>query len=150
MSIRPAAVKNAVAILAALCGLFTGCRTEVLRNFHAVPFPGDCAEASINEVDDAIWRAGRKVGFEVDRIEPGVLWATWQVREHIAVVSITHADGLLSVRYHWSENLLEENGRIHRSYNRWTERLVEQILREPIAPERGAVCRGIAPAPREP
>jgi hypothetical protein len=148
MSIRHPEVKSAVAVLGALCGLLTGCRTEVLRDFHGVPFPGDCAEASINEVDDAIWRAGRKVGFEVDRIEPGVLWATWHVRKHIAVVSITHSNGLLSVRYHWSENLLQEGDRIHRSYNRWTERLVEQILREPIAPERGGVCRSGKPAPQ--
>jgi hypothetical protein len=147
MSLRHRRVKREAALLGLLVGLTVGCRTEVRRDVRDVPLSGACAAATVDEIDAAIWRAGRKVGWQIDRVEPGVLWGTWRWKHHAAVVSIVHRGGRLGIRYEWSQNLLAEDDRIHRSYNRMVERLVARIQAEPIAPERGGACGGPPPRP---
>jgi hypothetical protein len=123
-----------------LLGLVAGCRTAPIQDVVAAPLPVPCADATTNDVDEAIWRAGRKLGWKIDRIGPGELRGTWRFKHHEAVVSITHHDGLLNIRYVESQNLLHEGSQIHRNYNELVQRLQTQIQREPVTLESGLRC----------
>jgi hypothetical protein len=94
------------------------------------PLPSASRNAPAADVDEAIWRAGRKVGWEIERLGPGSLRGTWHVRHHRAVVSITYRDGLISIGYVDSVNLLHEGDRIHHDYNTLVQRLLVQIQHE--------------------
>lgn len=95
-------------------------------------------EATMADVDEAIWRAGRRLGWEVQLQKPGKLLAIHRPRRHVAVVLITHDGEHFSIQYRRSENLRHDAGKIHRNYNIWVARLAEAIHEEPIRPAHGS------------
>jgi hypothetical protein len=123
-----------------LIGSLTGCRTAPIQDIVDAPLSAACGERATEAWDEAIWRAGRKVGWKIESMRPGLLRGTWRFKHHAAVVSIAHADGRFSIRYESSENLLHEGDRIHRSYNRLVERLATQIQREAVSLELDGLC----------
>jgi len=121
-------------------GSVTSCRTAPIQDVVDAPLPAACGASTTEAVDEAIWRAGRKLGWQIEGLRPGVLRGTWRFKHHVAVVSIAHADGRFSIRYEESQNLLHEGDRIHRSYNRAVQLLAIQIQQEPVAPELDGLC----------
>jgi hypothetical protein len=88
----------------------------------------------VEAIDEGIWRAGRKQGWEIERTAPGRLRGTRRWKRHAAVVSITHDGSRLQLAYEDSENLLHDGDRIHRNYDTAVQRLLGRIAREPILP----------------
>lgn len=125
--------------------LLPACRTEVLQTVVEAPLPAAAAGAAIGDVDEAIWRAGRKASWHIEQLRPGDLRGTWRFKHHAAVVSIAHDRRRMSIRYVSSENLLHEGNQIHRTYNRRIHQLVAQIQREPITPAPRAAPTGPVP-----
>jgi hypothetical protein len=130
----------ALTLIPLLLGSVTGCRTAPILDVVDAPLPAVCGERTTEAVDEAIWRAGRKVGWKIERVSPGLLRGTWRFKHHEAVVAIAHADGRFSIRYEKSENLLHEGDQIHRNYKRLVEGLATQIQQEPVAPELDGLC----------
>lgn len=117
----------------ALAILLSACRTAPIQDVVGAPLqphPGLENEA----VDEAIWRAGRKLGWQVERLAPADLRATLRLRKHVAIVAIRHDGHRFSITHAGGENLLREGDQIHARYNEWVRRLSEQIQAEPIVP----------------
>jgi hypothetical protein len=108
------------------------CRTPVPIENPEAALPAMPRGATLDDVSEAIWRAGRKLGWNIEREGPGELVGTLRVRSHVAVVSITHDRQHFAIRYRDSDNLDVEDGRIHPNYNVWVSRLVDKIRREPV------------------
>ncbi len=110
-----------------------GCQTSVpFREVFETPFPVAWSRASEEQIDEAIWRAGRKQSWEIEDIGRGHLRATRRWKRYVVVVSITHDRHQLRVAYADSENLRRSEGQIHQSYDRLVRRLVAGIEREPL------------------
>ena len=92
------------------------------------------ASARLSDASEAIFRAGRKLGWEVEIVRPGELMATLRHHGHVAVVDITHDLHRFQIRYRNSQNLLVDGDRIHENYNVWIQRLEAKIREEPIYP----------------
>src|SRR5262245_24854437 len=123
------AVKRAVvaAGLGLLLFCVAACRTQPIRDVIDAPLPPDWSKASADAADEAIWRAGRKVGWEIERLRPGVLRGIWRkTGQYSAVVTITRDRNRLGIRYEESDHLLREGG-IHSNYNVMVERLLREI-----------------------
>ena len=108
------------------------CRTAPIQDVIDAPLPAAWSRVSLDAADEAIWRAGRKVDWEIERLSPGVLRGTWRYKHYTAVVTITHDRRLLSIRYEESDHLLH-GSEIHSNYQRMVERLLQAIRLEPIA-----------------
>ena len=136
----PAAVKRAVAAVSfgLLFACVAACRTQPIRDVIDAPLPSVWADASSDAADEAIWRAGRKVGWQIERLRPGVLRGTWRHEHYTALVTIVREGARISIRYEESDHLLREGG-IHENYNRMVERLLRQIEREPVVDPEGTL-----------
>jgi len=128
-----AAARTAALGLLILLACLAGCRTAPIEDVTDFPLPPVTATADIAAIDEAIWRAGRKVGWGIERLSPGDLRGTWRYKQHLAVVRIHHDGSRLSIRYEDSVKLLREGQRIHKDYNHMVKRLLQAIQRELVA-----------------
>ncbi len=129
-------MKTAVAgvLILLLWGFVASCRTAPIHDVLEAPLPTAQGAATTDDLDEAIWRAGRKVGWKIERIRPGVLRGTWRFKHHLAVVSITRDQRYFTIRYVDSQNLLYDGDQIHRRYNSLVDELARQIEQEPVTP----------------
>ena len=124
--------------------LLVGCRTAPIRD--VIDAKLQVGPASTREdIDEAIWRAGRKLDWSIVVLGPGRLQGTLHHRRHVAVVSILHDGEVFSICFAGSENLLHEDDRIHRRYNLWVARLAEKIEGEPVMPTTREVSSDLSP-----
>jgi hypothetical protein len=124
-----------VATLAACVGLVVavGCRTAPIHDVVDAKLLVQPASTTA-DIDEAIWRAGRKLGWSIAVLSPGRLRGTFNHRRHVAIVSISHDDELFCIRLAGSQNLRHHGDRIHERYNLWVARLAEKIAVEPATP----------------
>jgi hypothetical protein len=80
----------------------------------------------------AIKRAGTSLGWDIQKVGPGKMKGTLDVRRHVAVVDITYDMKSFSIEYVSSQNLLHDGDMIHRNYNRWIKNL-EKAIRTEVA-----------------
>jgi len=118
-------------LVALLLFQIVGCRTAPIRDVVDAPLPAH-GTARTEDVDQAIWRASRKLGWQLEIVEPGHLRGTLRVRRHAATVSITHDGERFSIRHESSDKLLEDGDRIHENYNEWIRKLAAKIQAEPV------------------
>lgn len=124
-------------VAATLLLALTGCRTLVPVRDVEDDVLQPRGDATLADVDEAIWRAGRRLGWDVETEKPGhSLIATYRPRVHVAVVRITHDGDRFSIHYVSSENVKYDHGKIHPNYNVWVARLANAIRLEPIRPRR--------------
>jgi len=145
---RSGVKRIARACLPVVLACVTSCRSAPIRDVVDAPLPPAWSRLSLDQADEAIWRAGRKVGWEIERLSPGVLRGTWRYKHYTAVVTLTHDRRALSIRYEESDHLLRD-GEIHSNYNVMVGRLLDRIRREPVAadaPARGASGRVPGPS----
>ena len=83
---------------------------------------------SNNQIADTIIRAGLKRDWIIRRTGPNTLQARVDVRTHTAVVDIKFSKQSFSITYNSSKNLNYRNGNIHRNYNRWVNKLENDIV----------------------
>jgi hypothetical protein len=113
----------AVPLLMLVC--LAACRTPI-ENVNDAELPPAARSMTLEQIDEAIWRAGRKVKWDIEIQGPGELRAIWRHKAHLAIVRITHDHERLSILYESSENLVRD-GKIHRHYNAMVQRLLRQI-----------------------
>lgn len=121
----------AVLVLMTLASTAGACRTAPIHEIAEGRLRTD-GSATPDEAAEAIWRAGRKLGWEVRSVAPGELEGTLRLRHHVAVVRIIHDTQRFSIRYVDSQNLGADGTRIHDRYNHWIRNLTRQIENEPV------------------
>jgi len=85
---------------------------------------------SMNDVRTAIIRAGSGLGWTMAPEAPGRIKGTLNVRQHMAVVDITHDTKSYSIKYRDSQGLHAKDGTIHKNYNGWVQNLDKRIRNE--------------------
>ena len=86
--------------------------------------------ATMDNVRDAILRAGSKLGWQMTPAAPGVVDGRLNLRDHVAMIDVKYDTQSFSIVYRDSTNLDYRNGQIHRNYNGWIENLNREIRAE--------------------
>ena len=127
-----APVRFLLLALAVLLVAGQGCRTTApILTVTKAPLglpPG--SKASLEEVSRAIWAAGKRLGWEMQQVQPGELSGTLTLRKHLALVVIIHDTSTFSINYRNSVNLRYQDNEIHRQYNNWVNNLAKGIQAE--------------------
>ena len=88
----------------------------------------------MNEVQTAIQRAGKSLGWYINPEGPGHLVGRLPLRTHLAVVDIEHDAKSYSIKYRESANLNAGHGMIHPNYNEWVQSLDRAIRSQLLGP----------------
>jgi hypothetical protein len=127
-------------LLAAFLAL-VGCRTAPIYNVEHTPVHLNKAKYSLGDVEKAIIRAGAGLGWQMDKVKPGLINGTLYLRDHVAKVTIPYSTQEYSIEYQDSQNLnykpAEANKprQIHKNYNSWIENLDQAIKTQLLAQE---------------
>lgn len=117
-----------IAILGVLLlGSLAGCTRAVVYNVEGHPIPLRAQELSSEQIEQVIIATGFKRGWRIDAISRTELRGTLQDHGHVANIGISHTRTSYSIRLISSQNLEQENGRIHRNYNKWIHILESDI-----------------------
>ncbi len=116
-------------VLAALVfSLVSACATRVpVYNIVNAPVDVSNKKATLDEVGDAIRRAGAALGWQMKLVKPGLIAGTLNLRTHTANVDIAYNYKTYDITYKDSANLDYEGGTIHKNYNGWIQNLDRQI-----------------------
>ncbi|MEM7169025.1 MAG: hypothetical protein AAF530_02575 [Pseudomonadota bacterium] len=112
------------------------CRLAPVENVESASL-GAPANATMEQVEEAIRRAGLGLGWQMVPEAPGDIKGTLRLRSHVAVVDITYDTKTYSINYLDSQNLKYEDGRIHKNYNSWVQNLSNAIQVEASAIDSG-------------
>lgn len=101
-----------------------GCRTAPIYNVSSAPVtPTGSSEVTMDQVRDAIIRAGGGLGWNMKPVEPGHILGALHLRSHVAKVDIHYDTESYSITYRDSTNLEYQDGNIHSNYNGWIQNL---------------------------
>jgi hypothetical protein len=114
-----------MAIAALLLGACAG--GAPVRNIIESPVVTNKANPSMEEVRQAIVRAGTQLTWQMKPDRPGHIVCTLVLRTHVAVVDIDYSPKFYSIKYKDSTNLEYNAGTIHRNYNGWIDHLDKGI-----------------------
>lgn len=106
--------------------LVVGCTTAAVYNVEASPIVAN-KPVAMDDVEKAIIRAGRGLGWQMSPGGPGKMQGTLVLRTHRAVVDITYDTKTYSIKYKDSANLNYDGAMIHRNYNGWVQNLDKGI-----------------------
>jgi hypothetical protein len=104
-----------------------GCRSNPVFNIENASIVTGKSNASIDEVKNAIVRAGGSLGWIMKPAGPGSILGTLNLRKHVAVIEIKYDSKTYSILYKSSQNLDYDGKNIHRNYNGWIQRLNQTI-----------------------
>jgi len=96
----------------------------------------DVAEAplhgagTVEQVGEKIRRAAQMQGWQVQEIQPRVLYVTKRRGKHSATASISYDVHAFDIQLRSSENLKQTDSRIHKLYNEWIRALESTIQNE--------------------
>ena len=82
---------------------------------------------STKEVRNAILQAGSSVGWQMEDVQPGLIIATLNVRNHMVQVEIPYDRRTYSILYRDSVNMNYSGSSIHNNYTGWVQRLSAAI-----------------------
>jgi uncharacterized protein YceK len=111
----------AVAVL-----IMTGCASVPVLTVTSEPVNAP-RQVSAQDVEVAITRAGKILGWQMAPKGSGQLEGTLQLRTHKAVIDITYDASAYSIKYKDSSNLDYDGANINRGYNRWIKSLNDTI-----------------------
>lgn len=114
--------KFSIIVLSVFVLAAVGCRSNPVQNVSNAPI-GSGAALKMEQIKNAIIRAGSTLGWRVKAETPGHLVATLDLRKHQAVVDITHDTKSYSIKYKDSTNLDYDGTNIHSNYNGWIKNL---------------------------
>ncbi len=109
--------------------LLNACRTAPIYNAENIPI-SPRASATDEDISETIWVAGRRLGWQIEKIKPGEMRGVFKIKTHSATVSIPYDRTQFSILYKDSENLDYDGNEIHKNYNVWIQRLVGKIQHE--------------------
>lgn len=125
----PRAARGLIVVLAVVLAA-GACRTVPVHDVTAPLAPAPTTRLTMDEVGQAIWRAGQKRRWQIETVAPGTLTGTLKRRKHVAVVTITHDTSTFTITYKDSTNLHYDGREIHKRYNHWVQNLESAIRRE--------------------
>lgn len=109
--------------------VFAGCgRAATVQNVENQHITAN-SKVTLDQVGDAIVRAGAGLGWIMKKEKPGHIVGTLPIRSHLAVVDILYDTKEYSINYNRSENLNynQEDNTIHKRYNGWIANLNRAI-----------------------
>lgn len=109
--------------------LLASCRTAPIYEVEGATFNSN-EPHSLDEVTDAIQRAGTQLGWQMREERPGLILGTLNVRTHQAIVEIPYDTDSFAIHYQDSTNLDHDGDTIHSNYNGWVQNLERQIRAE--------------------
>jgi len=122
-------ITRGVLLIITVLVLLSGCRSAPVYNPKGIsisPRPS----ASKEEIAEAIWSAGRRDGWQIEKVGEWKLKAVKRIRNHSATISIHYSKNTLDISYVDSDNLDFDGQNIHENYNVWIHRLTEKIQNE--------------------
>ncbi len=117
--------------LIALFLVLAGCNhTQPIYNVEQEAVPVSARQkVSTEQVGAIIVKVASNEGWIVEKTKPGLLHCKLNWREHTAVVDIVYSDKDYSIHHVSSENLKDQDGKIHRKYNERIHQLQDEIDR---------------------
>jgi len=106
--------------------LMAGCAIVPILTVNSEPVVA-ARKVSAQDVEGAITRAGKGLGWQMVPKGSGQIEGTLFLRTHKAVVDITYDANAYSIKYKDSANLDYDGANIHRGYNRWIKSLDDAI-----------------------
>ena len=117
--IKPLAIALSVVMMLAV-----GCTLAPIQNVQGSPvITASGKAASMQDVQQAIMRAGSALGWQITPVKPGQLTGQLFLRSHQAIVDITHDTKQYNITYKDSVDLGAKDGQIHKNYNGWVQNL---------------------------
>lgn len=108
--------------------LISACATRApLYNVSSAPVDVGKKHASLEEIGDAIRRAGASLGWQMQAVKPGLIAGTLNLRNHTAKVDVAYNTKTYDITYKDSANLDYDGATIHKNYNSWIQNLDRQI-----------------------
>jgi hypothetical protein len=116
-------------LLSLTLSALVGCTSKPIENIQQT-VPGASVRSSA-DMQQAIVRALNKREWLVQRVSPIDIQAEITQRgRHHAEISIPYSASQFAIQYRDSWGLDQQDGKIHRNYNRWVDNLRTDILRE--------------------
>ena len=97
---------------------------EEILNIQAAPIPSGLTP---QQVEVAITNGGAQRGWVVERVAPGHVLATLNIRRHTVWADIRYGPSSYSITYKDSANIKFRKGKIHGAYNKWIRNLNADI-----------------------
>lgn len=119
--------KNVLIALVTATVIAACARTAPVYNVSAMPVMANKPTVSLDEVGQAIIRAGATLGWQIRKVKPGLMLGTLHLRDHTALVDITYDPTSYSITYKNSTNLHYDGKVIHKNYNGWIQNLDRAI-----------------------
>ena len=110
--------------------VMSGCLAPLKNVTDSAITTGSEKSASIQELGEAVIRAGGALGWRMQRIKPGHIVGTLFLKNLMAAVDITFNEDVYSIRYKNSSNLKYDGAEINPDYNEWIKKLDDSINRE--------------------
>lgn len=109
--------------------LIVACKTAPVLNVNNEPVNNVSGQSSLTlkQVEKVIVGAAIKRGWKPRVLNPGLVEARLDLRQHTAIINIAYTPSAYSIKYVDSQNLLYKEGTIHRNYNSWITHLSRDI-----------------------
>ncbi len=126
---RPVLLFAVVLVGAALLFGASACasRVEPIYNVVNHPVPAPAQKLSLAEIGRTIAAAAAQYEWRIVPVGPNEFRATYDRHDHEAVIDITYSQSAYNISLVSSAHLRQENGEIHRTYNRWIRNLERSI-----------------------
>jgi len=106
--------------------LIVGCVVAPVRNVVNQPVSTN-RPVSLDEVGDAIVRAGTSLNMQMLKAGPGLITATYTPRGPSATMEIRYDIKQYSITYKDSQGMRYDGSDIHKKYNIWVQNLDNRI-----------------------
>jgi len=107
---------------------FAGCGGgDPVQNFNNSPIVASGAKKNMQDVKRGIILAGSRIGWQMQQVKPGTMYATIFKRGSMAKVEINYTADTYSITYKDSSNLKYDGNVIHGTYNKWVTHLHRNI-----------------------
>jgi len=117
---------KSVGVAGAAAALIIGCVVAPVVNVANQPVLTNRA-ASLDEIGNAIVRAGVSLNMQMLKVEPGLITATYTPRGPSATMEIRYDTKQYSITYKDSRGLRYDGAEIHKKYNIWVRNLDSRI-----------------------
>jgi hypothetical protein len=108
--------------------LIIGCVSVVAPVSNVVNQPVSTNRAaSLDEVGNAIVRAGASLNMQMQKLRPGLITATYTPRGLSATMEIRYDTKQYNITYKDSQGLKYDGSQIHKTYNNWVQNLDNRI-----------------------
>ena len=114
-------------LIALTAALLAACATQPVHNVTQTQIVTSKANPTLEEITQAIVRAGTQLTWQMRADRPGHILGTIALRTHTAVVDIDYDRTAYSIKYKDSTNLNYDGGNIHKNYNGWVQNLDRAI-----------------------